>query len=149
MSNYAEVKATIQERMQALKDEMQALGTSFFKEESASVFADFPDVASFSWSQYTPYFNDGDECVFGVNDFYRVTTLSGIDGADTDYQDLYYSTWRSESDPTYNAKNALAKRLDNLVGGIDADVMKALFGDHVRVVVNRDGTIETEYYDHD
>ena len=26
-------------------------------------------VHSVRWSQYTPYFNDGDACVFGVNDF--------------------------------------------------------------------------------
>jgi hypothetical protein len=27
----------------------------------------FPDAQAFVWTQYTPYFNDGDPCVFDVN----------------------------------------------------------------------------------
>src|SRR5688572_27883088 len=28
---------------------------------------DHPEIQQISWTQYTPYFNDGDECTFGVN----------------------------------------------------------------------------------
>jgi hypothetical protein len=26
-----------------------------------------PDVKAIGWTQYTPYFNDGEECIFGVH----------------------------------------------------------------------------------
>lgn len=35
-------------------------------------------IVSFSWSQYTPYFNDGDPCVFRVNDELSVTLADDI-----------------------------------------------------------------------
>lgn len=36
----------------------------------------------------------------------------------------------------------------NMISGIDEDLMKAMFGDHVKVIVTKSG-IETEHYDHD
>lgn len=32
-----------------------------------------PDLEAFHWTQYTPYFNDGDACTFSVNDIYYFT----------------------------------------------------------------------------
>lgn len=29
---------------------------------------EFPEVRGLAWTQYTPYFNDGDSCVFGVGE---------------------------------------------------------------------------------
>jgi hypothetical protein len=49
------------------KEMIEALRPSFadlFKE----VFEKYPEIKSFSWNQYTPYFNDGDECLFSVGD---------------------------------------------------------------------------------
>lgn len=34
---------------------------------------DEPTIASFSWTQYTPYFNDGDPCIFHVIEALAVT----------------------------------------------------------------------------
>lgn len=39
---------------------------------------DDPTIASFSWSQYTPYFNDGETCVFSVNGELSVTLADDI-----------------------------------------------------------------------
>lgn len=35
-------------------------------------------VALFGWTQYTPYFNDGDPCVFGVSSFWCRPALGAI-----------------------------------------------------------------------
>ena len=35
-----------------------------------SFFSAHPQVNTIHWTQYTPYFNDGDECVFSVYDIY-------------------------------------------------------------------------------
>ena len=37
---------------------------------------DDPTIGSFSWVQYTPYFNDGDPCVFNVHEALSVTIAS-------------------------------------------------------------------------
>jgi hypothetical protein len=37
---------------------------------SAQFFKDFPEILSVYWTQYTPYFMDGDACEFGVNDVF-------------------------------------------------------------------------------
>jgi hypothetical protein len=41
-----------------------------------------PHVASVSWRQYTPYFNDGDACTFSVGD--PILTLRDASSADSD-----------------------------------------------------------------
>lgn len=41
-----------------------------FKDIFKTFFRDFPEIIAVGWNQYTPYFNDGDTCVFGVHDFY-------------------------------------------------------------------------------
>lgn len=38
-----------------------------FKDVYKTFFELCPDVQAVVWTQYTPYFNDGDECVFNVN----------------------------------------------------------------------------------
>jgi hypothetical protein len=48
-----------------LRDEGQAAVKDAFKD----FFDQYPEVRSVKWSQYTPYFNDGDACHFGVNEF--------------------------------------------------------------------------------
>jgi hypothetical protein len=47
----------------ALKKNVQQLFNMQIKE----LFSKQPVLNSFSWAQYTPYFNDGDECTFSVN----------------------------------------------------------------------------------
>lgn len=34
-------------------------------------------------------------------------------------------------------------------GGIPEDLMKDLFGDHIKVTINNDGSVETKDYNHD
>lgn len=54
----------------------------------ADVFAN--QVYAVTWTQYTPYFNDGDACVFGVNlgeQALLKTVLTDEDGEDLEYVD--------------------------------------------------------------
>jgi hypothetical protein len=100
-------------------------------------------IKNISWNQYTPYFNDGDECTFSVynDDIY----VNGEDLYDLEGYEQSYS--RKDREP-----NNLERTIDEIravLREIPEDFYKDLFGDHVKVTVNRDGTIETEEYDHD
>lgn len=53
----------------------QAQAQAKMKEAFKAVFEQYADLdLKLVWTQYTPYFNDGEECIFSVNDIY-VTNL--------------------------------------------------------------------------
>jgi hypothetical protein len=123
-------------------------------------------VVEFGWKQFTPYFNDGEPCLFGAWDFWVRTTA---DAPDDDVRDLGVGEY-AESHPTlggtrldrrrypyvehpyegddperYGRARALA---DAVADGAFDDVLLEAFGDHATVTVRRTG-ITVEFYDHD
>lgn len=56
-----ELKKTLQDFTKKFRD-------MYFGELFKAFFEENPEIHSIQWTQYTPYFNDGDECVFEVND---------------------------------------------------------------------------------
>lgn len=126
-------------------------------------------IEEFGWTQRTPYFNDGDACVFSAFDFW-VRTAGGPkpeqDDADEydddDHEDLSvgYGThpvlggsegwgedrrYVGEHEAIWRKAKALDDAIDD--GHFD-DVLLKLFGDHCKVKVRRDG-ITVDHYDHD
>lgn len=64
-----------------------------FGEASEQLFKEIPEIKSFQWTQYTPYFNDGDECTFGVNTDTRGITF--INGMKVNLEEIYVSEIKS------------------------------------------------------
>jgi len=108
-------------------------------------FDAFPDVDALRWSQFTPYFNDGDVCEFSRNEFdvrgYGDAQLVG--GQEMD-EDGFYQGYEIDSE------SDLGKALDHLYEGFaDLDeTFRLAFGDHVRVTATRKG-FTVESYDHE
>lgn len=48
---------------------------------------DDPTIVEFGWDQYTPYFNDGDPCVFGAGSVWVRTDTDGEPIGDDEYDD--------------------------------------------------------------
>lgn len=111
----------------------------------------FPEVESVRWTQYTPYFNDGDECVFGVNEA-RVTLkeVGAENGHDEDEDDYGIDAWSLTYQNETPERKALAADLKALGKQLDEsdDILRECFGDHVQVIVTRAG-IEVSEYSHD
>ena len=66
---------TLKDRFESLISEQAELQKKFqteaqklFKETTKEFFDKNPDITAFTWVQYTPYFNDGEPCEFGVGD---------------------------------------------------------------------------------
>jgi len=64
----------IQSKLSAIQKQIDKLEKQAVKESEKliskgfkEIFKKHPDLQSFSWTQYTPYFNDGDECTFSAN----------------------------------------------------------------------------------
>lgn len=152
---FEELKA-INEQMQVLKKETSEKYKQLFSTLSAKVFEKHPALESFSWTQYSPYFNDGDECVFSVNE---VNYVNGIDIDEDQPDEEFVTDWNGLRDDKGNrpkVKNKhyvpelvqAIKDCRELVSLVEEDTMAELFGNHVEVTVTRNG-IETEECSHD
>lgn len=64
----SKLKALVEE-VNALHAKMQKDGQKALKGAFADFFKAHPEAKAIVWTQYTPYFNDGDTCTFGVNGF--------------------------------------------------------------------------------
>ena len=100
--------------------------TDYFKE----VFDKHPEIESVKWHQYTPFYNDGETCVFG---------LHGVHVYDKDEKE--YMSWGDE--PLEKVANDIESQLEAI-----EDVLQEAFGDHAEVIVTRTG-VEVEEYDHE
>lgn len=143
MSSIADIKKLKAEYEAKISNE----GMAALQEEFKKFFNECPEVLGVKWRQYTPYFNDGDVCVFGVDDFfYKFANISEDEG---DYEDGYLSTW--ELQRTGNKDGALypiGKLNDFYTSIVDNDIFKAVFGDHTTITATRAG-FEVEEYEHD
>ena len=121
-------------------NELRLKGIEAARDELArgikDLFEKYPEAESFSWQQYTPYFNDGDECTFSVR-----SDIEEFTWGDEEYD---YDNYVEKGTPQYDFTVAASK----LVSSIDDEYMRSMFGDHVKVVVSRDG-ISTEEYSHE
>lgn len=148
------IKAKMAEVSALIKSE----GKSAIADAMAGFFAKYPSIESVVWTQYTPYFNDGEPCEFGLGEFAVVGDLKSLGlksyEDDNENNDYYEEGYPTESSCTicWSTKNETAKDIKGFLESLeslDDQVYLAVFGDHVRVVANRDGTFEVDEYDHD
>lgn len=107
-----------------------------------------------SWTQYTPYFNDGDTCSFssGAGDAYP-------NNLDWDYNHTGGYDWLSDriylndklvENPEYDKEESnIMVEIREVLEEIPDDFYRDLFGDHVKVTVYKDGRIKVDDYDHE
>lgn len=122
------------------------------------VFGAHPLLESVTWRQYTPYFNDGDECVFGVDrDSFQVVYDGG--------SEFELDSWTSEKSfdkyfeaeetkiYTYDLYKELFDGCSSALNLFDDDELKVVFGDHISVTILRNSFGEVvctvDDYDHD
>lgn len=110
-------------------------------------------IEAIRWRQYTPYFADGDPCVFSAYGV-SVRPIGGDDEAG-DYGDGFLDSWSfkyhgdKDGTPEYLELYELTKELDQLIGGgAFDDVLLEAFGDHAIITVTRD-KIVIDFYNHD
>lgn len=151
------------EERRKLEKKIAAMAVDVFSEEVKKLFEKHPVLQSFSWTQYTPYFNDGDVCEFGVNRDY--ITLESVNGEIDDE----FSLWSAEREikegkrqkwdsvnRTYVTEPYTPSLLDfagidtcNFLKEFEENDFLVMFGDHVRVTVKRDGSVDTDDYEHE
>jgi hypothetical protein len=124
-----------------------------FKEYLKEFFDANPEIKVIKWQQYTPYFNDGDECVFNVHD----VTFSNSDAdnvsawgelnEEREGEFAFQGTWGMPDE--MKAKKDVYDNLNGIICSSEMqDIMRAMFGDHVTVSCTREG-IDVDDCEHD
>jgi hypothetical protein len=164
--------STLIEETKTLKAKMQADGKAALQEAFTEFFAAHPEAKAIVWTQYTPYFNDGEACTFSVHDFQLmvedeamaedVKKVADYIGDGEGHRGAYQAVDSAVDCDYYAKKVGVSKRLltpaeRTLIDGLDAlakachqieDVLEMTFGDHVKVTATRKG-FEVNEYSHD
>jgi hypothetical protein len=142
-TEFQAIKATIANA----RKEMETVAKKAFAELSTSVFEKFPTLQSFGWVQYTPYFNDGEECVFRTQTDYPTMTFL-TEGEEEEFNTNYGNEPNDPKTPA-GVREKVEAAITEFFGAFDDDDLKTMFGDHITVTVSRDGTTSTDEYEHD
>lgn len=151
----------IDQEIRNLKKKKIQITTEVFDEFSKSIFQDNPELHSFSWFQYTPYFNDGDECVFSAHTDYLYLNGESIEEAEWypveniislgewDTVSRKYIGTVKEKNKKHNQKlSQLADEISQFLGELDDMFFLNRFGDHAQVTITRVG-VEICDFDHE
>ena len=121
--------------MDNLQEQIRKAGTEKLAPVFREIFEKNPGLESIRWTQYTPYFNDGEECVFRVHLSYPDFRYR----SEEDFDEEGYS----EDSSRRERNRSIAKELGKLSNY--PEPFRAIFGDHVRVTATREGFEVTEY----
>jgi hypothetical protein len=113
------------------------------------------NVEKVRWTQYTPYFNDGEVCSFGLYEIQVKMVGEDIAGYDDDgYISTYEMTeFRRYETPTHIVKpqftevHPALKTLNDQIKHFE-DFLLVSFGDPAEVTATRDG-FHVDFYDHE
>lgn len=160
----------LRDQVTEFRNQMKEQAKIIVKEGSAAIFEEYGDIVhSFGWTQYAPYFNDGDPCEFSVHECAVIAQVDVDENEDPDYlHEWNYDgspsfqryTGRSKiggnaynadkvqpADPRYVAALEACKTVHSIFYQ-DETLAKDIFGDDGRVIFTADG-VEVEEYDHE
>ncbi len=124
---------------EAAKKDFQNRFSEKFKEGFKEFFEANPTIETFQWPQYTPYFNDGEPCTFGVLEpFYSVRDENGNLQTYGEYE---------EEDPDSVRFDTFYKFYEDFMHKMPEEFYQEMFGEGL-VTVSRTG-VEVSDFDHD
>jgi len=162
--SYQEKLKELKERQSQISDikrEVLNLSSDIFEEFYKYIFQEYPTLESFGWTQYTPYFNDGDATIFSVHTDYISVNGEYVD--DTNWAPevnvINWGNWNrelkvyegrvEEPNPNYDpVLTSASNEITNFLGKFDNDFYLTKFGDHASITVTKDG-VDISDYDHD
>ena len=166
--------ANFEEKRKVLVAELRTQFPALFKE----LFDKSNLIESIGWTQYTPFFNDGEECTFRVHiselyineeheeeidwldkRMYATITLERLkEHKEFNSSPLGYSHYKDKKvgeqgvfkNPNLNEfEYNIIEEFKEILESIPEDFFKDLFGDHSQVTVYKNGSIKVDEYDHE
>ena len=139
-----EYKEDKEKVIQSAKEKIQPVFKEFFE--------DNPDVKLVTWTQFTPFFNDGAPCEFSMHEIFFATKTWKEGKYDCPYdiednkEGIEHEYYRGSLQAMTNTQIA-CKELAWSLAKMES-LFEEIFGDHCQVLVEREG-ISVQEYDHD
>lgn len=127
-------------KMAALSAELETKAERVIAEELSGWFDKNPNIIAVKWTQYTPWFNDGEPCNFNVHTYDLLFT--DISGDECQAYDINEDYFTGES----------LSELEDIFESVPNEFFEIAFGDHVSVkasVTSESVEFDVEEYDHD
>lgn len=137
MKVYDQYKEKLEEAKKQLKAARE-MAKEAFSIAAAALFAEEPKLESFGWRQYTPYFNDGDVCTFGV--YYDEPDING--------ERCYDLEEGNEHKLSKQDIERLETKICKLIASFEEADMEYMFNEGL-ITVYRNGKSKVEDYSHD
>lgn len=155
------------EEYEKVKLEVSQKYGELLEAQLVELFAEIPKLESISWTQFTDYFNDGEECLFRVNTGYPRISYQGYgpglrvieadeeepDEDEDDYEEefdiayelelFHYDGWQARLKPQDLPD---FRKIRAFLDTLDDDILESAFGDHARIVCTRESGINVEEY---
>lgn len=130
------------------EDAIKTEGCKLFADLLLVFFDTHPEVTKIGWTQYTPYFNDGDACYFRVGNFGFCPA-----GQETEFDRSIYDYSSYGFRDNSNLQKA-CQTFERSVQKLGDDVFLSIFGDHAKVIAkydpeNLDVIFSVDTYEHD
>lgn len=126
------IKSTLLKKLSDLEKKRKTLNTEIYNSVITELFIKYQLLQKFSFTAYTPYFNDGDACLYSVN--YSWPRINDDD-------DDKVEDWRLH----------FVEDISYYFDFLHSDFFQDLFGDHVRITFYREDPTNpvVESCDHD
>lgn len=137
-AEYDSLVTGIEEAKKRVQEAGKTAVAALFK----AFFAEYPEVKAVGWTQYTPYFNDGDPCVFSVGEPYLSTKDADFSEVASLYDDDDGGHGFEEG---YALKGKLKTACSRIEASMTSEIFEAAFGDHALVIATPAGFHVSEY----
>lgn len=156
LENIKNTKEKLRIKKQEFREAESALAKEF-EPQLLIVLKDFfqqvPQIKSISWTQYTPYFMDGDQCYFYVHEVFALNFIPEYPQGYYDEDDLeegqvaYDSYSIREATELTDEQKTICKNVFDIISS-NGDFLEEIYGDHKAITVTADG-VQTDDYEHD
>lgn len=147
-----EIKEAL-EKFYSLRDKIENEVKEGLGKAIGEILKDSDKIEKIGWTQYTPWFNDGDTCYFSVNS--DDLDINGVDHWEIEddqnfFDEKYWSKGSMRKNPMYIEKEGrILEKIKELISSIPEEILQGAIGDHVQVTVDKEGNLKTEEYDHE
>jgi hypothetical protein len=138
-------------KVKEAQEELNKVLSTTFNNGIKLLFEIYPQLKNIRWTQYTPYFNDGDTCTFSSDVCDCILNLPREDDYDSteEYEEEYEKYKKEPWDyKTEEITDEIQNNIVDFLKEFDDEDYETMFGDHAEVFVTKDG-IEVENYCHD
>jgi hypothetical protein len=145
------------------KKKIETHGQEIFRKFFEDYFKKYDFIKNITWTQYTPWFNDGEPCRFSVAYDYTFNEYDG-EGLNLDenisknkdrflrWYDLVRADNKEFNIPSHEIYSNAYNDLNNFMAVFDKEDFLTIFGDHAKVFVETTQYgvyIEVQEYEHE